>query len=65
MLNNHFSSDKHKKALTLRQNTLAMLKKGNVKAPITMAAVNSGKETQERNQRVLKKCFSTTIIFHS
>ena len=43
MFNNHLSSDKHKKALT--QNTLAMLKKGNVKAKITMVAINSAKET--------------------
>ena len=46
----------------LRQNTLAMLKKGKVKAQITTAAINSAKETQERNQRVLKKCFSTVYF---
>ena len=51
MFNNHLASDKHKRALTLRQNTLTMLKKGNIKAQITTAATNSAIETRKRNQR--------------
>ena len=62
MFNNHLAGDKHKRALTLRQNTLTMLKKGNIKAQITTAARNSAIETRKRNQRVLKKCFSTVYL---
>ena len=38
------SSNKHKKAQTLRQNTLANSKKENVKTQITMAAINSARK---------------------
>ena len=63
MFNNHLASDKHKRALTLRQNTLTMLKKGNIKAQITTAATNSAIETRKRNQRVLKSVSVSYILW--
>ena len=44
MFSNHFINNKYKKTLTLRQNTLAMFKKGNVTAQSTVAAINYSKE---------------------
>ena len=57
MFKKHFTSDKQENALIARQNILAMLKKGNVLAQITTQVNNAAIETQERNQRLLKKCF--------
>ena len=59
MFKKHLTSDKQKNSLIARQNILAMLRKGNLLTQITTSVNNAAIETRERNQRVLKNCFST------
>ena len=60
----HLMSGKHQEAVSRRQNTRNMLKKGNIVAQITTGSQNQQMETRLRNRRVIKK-FIKTVYFMS
>ena len=62
MFTGHLASDKHKKAVSNKTLSVAMLSKGNIKAQITTGGANAAIELKERNRCVIIK-FIKTVYF--